>query len=135
MDIWTFIKGDIWQKIFLSGRHLSYTDAFLPILPTAQIIVLVGWHIDNGGCDSYLSADKKGKAMLYQDDGLTTRERELVILIARGMVVKEIARLLHVSEKTVRNHLSNIYHKLAVYDRSQVVIYALKKGLIDLQSL
>ncbi len=73
--------------------------------------------------------------MFYPDDGLTTREREMVILIARGMVVKEIARLLNVSEKTVRNHLSNIYRKLAVYDRSQVVIYALKKGLIDLQSL
>jgi DNA-binding NarL/FixJ family response regulator len=73
--------------------------------------------------------------MLYQNDGLTTREREMVILIARGMVVKEIARLLNVSEKTVRNHLSNIYRKLAIYDRSQVVIYALKQGLIDLQSL
>jgi DNA-binding NarL/FixJ family response regulator len=73
--------------------------------------------------------------MLCQDDGLTARERELVILIAQGMVVKEIAPILKVTEKTVRNHLRNIYHKLAVYDRSQVVIYALKKGLVDLQSL
>jgi DNA-binding NarL/FixJ family response regulator len=79
--------------------------------------------------------ERRGKAMLYQDDGLTARERELVILIARGKVVKEIAPILNVTEKTVRNHLSNVYHKLAVYDRSQVVIYALKKGLVDLQSL
>ncbi|GCE27200.1 hypothetical protein KDA_26840 [Dictyobacter alpinus] len=70
-----------------------------------------------------------------QDDGLTPRERELVILIARGFVVKEIARLLKVSEKTVRNHISNVYHKLSIYDRSQLVIYAMKKGLVNLQSL
>lgn len=70
-----------------------------------------------------------------QVDGLTPRERELVILIARGFVVKEIARLMMVSEKTVRNHISNIYHKLAIYDRSQLVIYAMKKGMVNLQSL
>lgn len=70
-----------------------------------------------------------------QDDGLTARERELIVLIAQGLVVKEIARMLAVSEKTVRNHISNIYHKLSVYDRSQLVIYAMKKGLVDLRSL
>lgn len=69
------------------------------------------------------------------DDGLTAREREMVILVARGMVVKEIAHALRVSEKTVRNHMRNIYRKLAVYDRSQLVIYALKKGLVDINSL
>lgn len=73
--------------------------------------------------------------MQYQDDGLTERERELVILIARGKVVKEIAPILKVTEKTVRIHLSNIYRKLAINDRTQVVIYALKKGLVDLRSL
>ena len=70
-----------------------------------------------------------------QDDDLTPRERELVILIARGFVVKEIARRMTVSEKTVRNHISNVYHKLSIYDRSQLVIYAMKKGMVNLQSL
>lgn len=63
---------------------------------------------------------------------LTKREMELLILLARGMIVKEIAALLVVSEKTVRNHLSNIYHKLGVYDRLQVVMYALRQGIISL---
>jgi NarL family two-component system response regulator LiaR len=66
-------------------------------------------------------------------DGLTSREMQMLKLIARGMIAKEIARTLAISEKTVRNHISNIYRKLNIYDRSQVVIYAMKKGLVDFQ--
>jgi DNA-binding NarL/FixJ family response regulator len=65
-------------------------------------------------------------------DGLTARELEMLVLIARGMLAKEIARTLAVSEKTVRNHISNIYRKLNIYDRSQLVIYAMRNGLIDI---
>ncbi len=67
------------------------------------------------------------------NDGLTAREMETLLLVARGMIAKEIARALSISEKTVRNHISSIYRKLGVYDRSQVVIYAMKKGLITIQ--
>jgi signal transduction histidine kinase/DNA-binding CsgD family transcriptional regulator len=66
------------------------------------------------------------------DDGLTEREMEMLLLIARGMLAKEIARTLDISEKTVRNHMSTIYRKLNIYDRSQLVIYAMRKGLIDI---
>jgi NarL family two-component system response regulator LiaR len=65
--------------------------------------------------------------------GLTSREMETLILVAKGLAAKEIARTLSISEKTVRNHISNIYRKLDVYDRSQLVIYAMKKGLVDIQ--
>ncbi len=66
------------------------------------------------------------------DDGLTEREMQMLLLIARGMLAKEIARTLAISEKTVRNHISTIYRKLNIYDRSQLVIYAMRKGLIDI---
>lgn len=69
------------------------------------------------------------------NDGLTAREMEILVLVAKGMIAKEIARSLEISEKTVRNHISSIYHKLNIYDRSQIVIYAMKKGLIDLQNM
>ena len=65
-------------------------------------------------------------------DGLTAREMEMLVLIARGMLAKEIARTLAISEKTVRNHISTIYRKLNIYDRSQLVIYAMRNGLIDI---
>jgi DNA-binding NarL/FixJ family response regulator len=64
--------------------------------------------------------------------GLTAREMEMLVLIARGMLAKEIARTLAISEKTVRNHISTIYRKLNIFDRSQLVIYAMRKGLIDI---
>ena len=65
-------------------------------------------------------------------DGLTARELEMLILIARGMLAKEISRTLAISEKTVRNHISSIYRKLNIFDRSQLVIYAVRNGLIDI---
>lgn len=77
-----------------------------------------------------LEKQNTDKGQLY--NGLTTREMEMLVLIARGMIAKEIARTLAISEKTVRNHISSIYRKLDIYDRSQVVIYAMKKGLIDI---
>ena len=78
-----------------------------------------------------LEKQSTDKGQLY--NGLTAREMEMLVLIARGMIAKEIARTLAISEKTVRNHISSIYRKLDIYDRSQVVIYAMKKGLIDIQ--
>lgn len=64
-------------------------------------------------------------------DGLTNREIEILKLLANGMANKQIAFRLKISEKTVRNHVSNMYEKLGIYDRSQAVIYAVKKGLVE----
>ena len=64
-------------------------------------------------------------------DGLTTREVEILKLLATGMANKQIAYRLKISEKTVRNHVSNMYEKLNIYDRSQAVLYAVRKGLVE----
>jgi len=65
-------------------------------------------------------------------DGLTVREVEILKLLATGQANKQIAYHLRISEKTVRNHVSNMYAKLQIYDRSQAVLYAVRKGLIEL---
>lgn len=65
-------------------------------------------------------------------DGLTNREIEILKLLANGMANKQIAFRLKISEKTVRNHVSNMYEKLGIYDRSQAVLYAVRKGLVEL---
>ena len=62
---------------------------------------------------------------------LTRRELDIVTAFARGRGNKQIARDLSISEKTVRNHVSNIYKKLHVYDRTQAVLYAIREGLIE----
>jgi len=64
-------------------------------------------------------------------DGLTNREIEILKLLANGMANKQIAYRLKISEKTVRNHVSNTYEKLGIYDRSQAVLYAVRKGLVE----
>lgn len=60
---------------------------------------------------------------------LTVRERELLELIARGHNNRDIARSLALSDKTVRNHISNIFTKLQVADRSQAIVRAREAGL------
>ena len=63
-------------------------------------------------------------------DDLTPREMEVLKLIADGLSNKEIAEALVLSEKTVKNHINNIFSKLHVYDRSQAMLYAIRKGLV-----
>jgi len=65
-------------------------------------------------------------------DGLTAREVEILKMLATGMANKQIAYKLGISEKTVRNHVSNMYEKLNIYDRAQAVLYAVRKGLVEI---
>jgi DNA-binding NarL/FixJ family response regulator len=60
---------------------------------------------------------------------LTEREREVLVLIAQGGNNAEIAGRLVLSQKTVRNHVSNIFSKLQVADRAQAIIRAREAGL------
>ncbi|HZP56916.1 MAG TPA: response regulator transcription factor [Dehalococcoidia bacterium] len=65
-----------------------------------------------------------------QDDELTPREREVLVLIAEGATNKAIAAKLVVSENTARNHVSHILAKLGFSRRSEAAAYAVKKGLL-----
>ncbi|MBI1877452.1 MAG: response regulator transcription factor [Chloroflexi bacterium] len=60
---------------------------------------------------------------------LTDRESEVLALIAAGENNQEIARKLHISGKTVSNHISNIFNKLQVADRAQAIVKARQAGL------
>ncbi len=64
---------------------------------------------------------------------LSGREMEILQLITRGMSNKEIALRLGISHQTVKNHMTSILRKLAVNDRTQAAIYALRKGWVRLQ--
>lgn len=63
---------------------------------------------------------------------LTMREIEVLELIAQGMANKDIARVLFISEKTVKNHVTSIFRKLNVEDRTQAALYAVKNKLVNL---
>ena len=59
------------------------------------------------------------------------REREVLIEIAKGLSNREIARALTVSEKTVKTHVSNIFAKLGLQDRTQAALYAVRHGMSE----
>lgn len=65
-------------------------------------------------------------------DSLTKRELEVLVQVANGMFNKEIANTLHISERTVKNHLSNIFRKIDVSDRTQAAVFAIKNDIIKL---
>jgi DNA-binding NarL/FixJ family response regulator len=66
-----------------------------------------------------------------RDEDLTPREQEVVKLVAEAHTNKEIAAVLHLSEKTVENHRSNAMRKLGMRDRVELVRYAIRRGLIE----
>jgi DNA-binding NarL/FixJ family response regulator len=63
-------------------------------------------------------------------DALTQREVEVLQLIGQGLSNQEMAQRLFLSEKTVKNHLTNIFRKINVTDRTQAVIYAIKNKIV-----
>ncbi|HEX7593345.1 MAG TPA: response regulator transcription factor [Anaerolineae bacterium] len=69
----------------------------------------------------------------YTLQPLSTREMEILKLITRGNSNKEIAQLLGISRQTVKNHMTSILRKLAVNDRTQAAVYALRRGWIRLE--
>ncbi len=64
-----------------------------------------------------------------RDDGLTNREREVLVLIASGKSTREISEALVLSERTTARHVTNIYAKIGVRNRVEATAYALRRGL------
>ena len=64
---------------------------------------------------------------------LTKRELEVLKMIASGAFNKEIASTLNISERTVKNHVSNIFKKIGVSDRTQAAVFAIKNNIISIK--
>ena len=81
--------------------------------------------------EDYLQRVKGGEEKTSYE-GLTNREREILALIAEDKKNKEIADLLGISVRTVQAHRTNLMDKLGAHDRTELVKYAISKGMIDL---
>ncbi len=80
-----------------------------------------------------LNAGMASRAMMDDKvNELTRREIEVLKLIAEGLFNKEIAATLDISERTVKNHVSNIFKKIDVSDRTQAAVFAIKNNLVNL---
>ncbi len=78
--------------------------------------------------DDYLLKVKAGKEGSH--DSLTSREKEILRLVAEGTKNKEIAGLLGISLRTVQAHRTNLMRKLGVHDRTELVKYAVRNGVV-----
>ena len=81
--------------------------------------------------EDYLQREEGGEERISYE-GLTNREREILMYIAEDKKNKEIADLLGISVRTVQAHRTNLMDKLGAHDRTELVKYAISKGIIDL---
>jgi two-component system response regulator NreC len=78
----------------------------------------------------YLEQDQQARAT-HAVDGLSAREQEVLAHLAEGAGNAEIAETLNISPKTVARHRENIMHKLGLHSRTELVKYAIRKGIIQ----
>ena len=86
----------------------------------------------------WVEESMEGARRSYSEPGapfhpLSDREMEVLACVVRGMSNKEIASLLGISHQTVKNHVTAILRKFGVEDRTQAVVYALKRGWVTLR--
>ncbi|MBI3738708.1 MAG: response regulator transcription factor [Chloroflexi bacterium] len=89
--------------------------------------------------DQWIQEQIEGARQSYSEPGspfhpLSDREMEVLECVVKGMSNKEIASLLGISHQTVKNHVTSILRKFGVEDRTQAVVYALKRGWVQLKS-
>ncbi|NOY97774.1 MAG: response regulator transcription factor, partial [Chloroflexi bacterium] len=87
--------------------------------------------------EQWIDDQMAGARRSYSEPGspfhpLSVREMEVLSCVVRGMSNKEIANLLGISHQTVKNHVTAILRKFGVEDRTQAVVYALKRGWVQL---
>jgi DNA-binding NarL/FixJ family response regulator len=88
--------------------------------------------------EQWVEEQIEGARRSYSEPGspfhpLSDREMEVLSCVVRGMSNKEIASLLGISHQTVKNHVTAILRKFGVEDRTQAVVYALKRGWVTLR--
>lgn len=68
-------------------------------------------------------------------DRLSPREREILPLVAEGKDNREIGKTLFISEKTAKNYVTSIRKKLGLKNRTQIALFALKEGIIEIEKI
>src|SRR5512146_837731 len=101
--------------------------------------VFVGQVMNQRELHVWVDQQIEGARRSYSEPGspfhpLSEREMEVLECVVQGMSNKEIAGLLGISHQTVKNHVTSILRKFGVEDRTQAVVYALKRGWVKLQS-
>jgi DNA-binding NarL/FixJ family response regulator len=97
----------------------------------AQGDALLGPTITRRLVEEFVRRPRPGQAAPEQVEDLTEREREVLVLMARGLSNGEIAARLVISETTVKKHVNHVFQKLDLRDRVQAVVLAYECGLVQ----
>lgn len=95
-------------------------------------IITKGSYIQESIRKKMYNYDQSTRNEKYKINSLTKRELEILVHVANGMFNKEIATSLNISERTVKNHLSNIFKKIEVSDRTQAAVFAIKNSIVNI---
>ncbi|HEY63360.1 MAG TPA: response regulator transcription factor [Caldilineae bacterium] len=107
------------EELLAAIRAAYRGDAYLSPAVTRAIL------------DDYLG--RQGEQLTHDDDRLTLRQKEVLQLVVEGKSTREIAEILCLSVKTVEKHRSNIMRKLGLQNWRELMRYAVRKGLIELE--
>jgi DNA-binding NarL/FixJ family response regulator len=115
-----FLLKDVPPNELVNGIRVVHSgDAVVAPSTTRRLLDRFAAHLPDG---------QAGRPEL---DALTAREREVLILVAKGLSNQEIAERLHLAEATVKTHLGRVLAKLRLRDRAQAIVYAYETGLVS----
>jgi HD-GYP domain-containing protein (c-di-GMP phosphodiesterase class II) len=124
--------ADVYHAL-TEGR--PHRDPFVPDEAAAELRREVkAGRIDADAAEDVLAAAghaRRGARERARPAGLTARELEVLLLVARGASSRDVARELVIASKTARNHIERIYTKLDVSTRAEASLYAMRHGLVD----
>jgi DNA-binding NarL/FixJ family response regulator len=110
--------------------YLSRTARREALRDAIERVRSAGYYLDAAIAGRILGAIRQSGPAASPRTGLSEREREILIRIAGGRSTKEIGREYAITAKTVGNHVTNIYRKLNLRHRGELVLYAAEKGLV-----
>ena len=136
--ILTMHRGDTYvTSAFSSGamgyvlKHSAVDELITAIRAVNSGKKYISSELTEGVLDKYVSEIEKDRDA-HSVSELSERENEIVRLIAQGWDTRKIAHTLHISPATVKTHRAQIMKKLSVHKNIELVKYAIKKGLIEL---
>ena len=106
------------DALYAAVRTVAAGDALLAPSVTRRLI------------ERHLRLDQPSPELVAGLDRMTDRERQVLVLLARGLSNADIATRLHLSEATVRTHIGHLFAKIGARDRAQAVVFAYESGIV-----
>jgi DNA-binding NarL/FixJ family response regulator len=123
------MKGDWLERAFEAGATCAMSKAIHPTALSTLLRAVVSGHIVHSPA-SIRSMDRAAPQVATEHSSLTERELEILQLLASGATNADIARELWITQQTVKFHVSNVYRKLKVGNRTEACHYAHVNGLV-----